>query len=77
MKKTKVIIFNKQGNTIKKFKFYYREKEVEIASQYTYLGFTFLPSGEKYAGIENLITKGKKTWFSIQKNVKQIKRENN
>ena len=77
LKKTKVIIFNKQGNTIKKFKFYYRGKEIEIASQYTYLGFTFVPSGKKYVGIENLIKKGKKTWFSIQKNVKQIKRENN
>ena len=73
LKKTKVIIFNKQGNTIKKFKFYYRGKEIEIASQYTYLGFTFVPSGKKYAGIENLIKKGKKTWFSIQKMLSKSK----
>ena len=25
--------------------------------QYTYLGFTFIPSGKKHQGIENLIAK--------------------
>ena len=73
MKKTKVIIFNKQGNTIKKFKFYYKGKEIESASKYTYLGFTFVPSGKKYLGIENLLKKGKKTWFSIQKMLSKSK----
>ena len=75
LKKTKVIIFNKQGNTIKKFKFYYRGKEIEIASQYTYLGFTFVPSGRKYADNENPIKKGKKTWFSIQKILSKSKKK--
>ena len=28
LKKTKIIKLNKQGNTIKKFKFYYRGKEI-------------------------------------------------
>ena len=46
LKKTKVIIFDKQGNTIKKCKFYYSGKVIEIASQYNYLGFTFVPSGK-------------------------------
>ena len=40
-KKTKLILFNKQGANRKKFKFYYRDKEIEIAKQYIYLGFTF------------------------------------
>ena len=31
LKKTRVIIFNKQGNTIKKYMFYYTGKEIEIA----------------------------------------------
>ena len=31
MKKTKIIIFNKQGANIKKFKFYYRDNEIEMA----------------------------------------------
>lgn len=30
-----------------KFKFYYRDKEIKIAKQCIYLGFTFTPSGEK------------------------------
>ena len=41
LKKTKVIIFNNQENTIKMVKFYYRGKEIKIASQYTYLRFRF------------------------------------
>ena len=46
LKKTKVFIFSKQGNTIKKHKFYFRRNEIEIASQCTYLGFTFVLSGK-------------------------------
>ena len=51
------MIFNKQGATIRKFKFYFQGQEIEIVKQYTYLGFTFIPSGKKLQGIENLITK--------------------
>ena len=67
IKKTKIIIFNKQGANIKKFKFFYRGREIETAKRYTYLGFIFTPSGKKQAGIENLINKARKAWFSIQK----------
>ena len=62
-KNTKIIIFNKQGANIKKFKFYYRDKEIEITKQYTYLGFTFTPSGKKEVGIDNLINKARKVFF--------------
>ena len=51
------MIFNKQGATIRKFKFYFQGQEIEIVKQYTYLGFTFIPSGKKHQGIENLIAK--------------------
>ena len=64
---TKIIIFNKHGANIKKFKFYRIDKEIEIAKQYTYLGFTFTPTGKKQVGIDNLINKARKVWFSIQK----------
>ena len=40
---------------IKKFKFYCRHKEIEIAKQYNYLGFTFTPPVEK---------QGKKVWWT-------------
>ena len=66
LKKTRVVMFNVQGSSIKKYTFYWKGKEIEIASQYTYLAFTFAPSG-KHVGIENLIKKGKKVWLSIQK----------
>ena len=34
--KTKVMIFHKQGSTVKKNKFYFQGKEIEIVEQYTY-----------------------------------------
>ena len=77
IKKTKIIIFNKQGANIRKFKFYYRDKEIEIAKQYTYLGFTFIPSGKKQVGIDNLINKARKVWFSIQKMLHKSNKKNN
>ena len=45
LNKTKIMAFNKQGATISKFKFYLQVQEIEIIKQYTYLGFTFKPSG--------------------------------
>ena len=73
IKKTKVMIFNKQGAVMKKFKFYFSNQDVEVTKQYTYLGFTFVPSGKKQTGIENLINKGRKAWFSIQKMLQKSK----
>ena len=61
LSKTKIMIFNKQGATIRKFKFYFQGQEIEIVKQYTYLGFTFIPSGKKHQGTENLINKAKKS----------------
>ena len=61
------MIFNKQGATIRKFKFYFQGEEIEIVKQYTYLGFTFIRSGKKHQWIENLINKGKKSWFILQR----------
>ena len=48
---------NKQEANIRKFKFYYRDKEIDIGKQYTYLGFTFTQSRKKQVGINNLINK--------------------
>ena len=46
LSKTKIMIFNKNGATIRIFKFYFQGQEIDIVKQYTYLGFTFIPSGE-------------------------------
>ena len=46
IKKTKVIIFNKGGRTLKnKFKFYLHGEKVAITDQYQYLGVKLRPSG--------------------------------
>ena len=67
LSKTKTMIFNKQGATIRKFKFYFQGQEIEIVKQYIYLGFTFIPSRKEHQGIENLINKAKKSWFILQR----------
>ena len=61
------MIFNKQGATIRKFKFYFQGQEIEIVKQYTYVGFSFIPSGKKHQRIENLINKAKKSWFILRR----------
>ena len=70
-----------QGNTTKKNllqgKVLLQGKQIEIARQYTYLGFTFVLLGKRYVGIENLIKKGKKNMVFNTKPVKQIKRKTN
>ena len=45
LSKIKIMIFNKQGATITKFKFYVQGQEIQIVKQYTYLRFTFIPFG--------------------------------
>ena len=46
------MIFNKQGATIRKFKFKFQVQEIEIVKQYKYLGFTIIPSGKKHQRIK-------------------------
>ena len=61
------MIFNKQEETIRKFKFYFQGQEMELVKQYTYVGFSFIPSGKKHQRIENLINKAKKSWFILRR----------
>ena len=44
------MIFNKQGTLIKHKKFLLGSNIIENVASYTYLGFTFIPSGEKTCG---------------------------
>ena len=44
LSKVKVMVFNKQGATLRKFKFYFQRKQIKIVKQYTYLGLTLIPS---------------------------------
>ena len=72
--KTKVMIFNKQGSTVKKHNFYYQGKEIEIVKLYTYLGFTLIPSGKKQRHRESF-EKFVKSMVSNAKNIIQIEKK--
>ena len=61
------MISSKQGSTIKKYKFYFQGKQIEIAKQYTYLGFTFISSSKKHKDIENRLKKASRVWFAMQR----------
>ena len=67
LKKTKIVIFNKQGALIKKHKFFYKNHIIQNTTEYKYLGFTFSCSGSDNKGINNLLNQAKSAWFSVQK----------
>ena len=66
LKKTKVMIFNKQGSLIKKHKFFYNGQIIQNTKEYKYLGFVFSCSGSDNAGISNLLNQAKKAWYAIR-----------
>ena len=72
LSKTKIMIFNKQGATIRKFNLYFQGQEIKIVKQYTYLGFTFIPSRKKHQGIKNLKNKAKKLWLLYKSEGKTV-----
>ena len=67
------MIFNKQGTVNKRQNFFFGENLIDITDQYTYLGFTFVPSGKKHRGIEILLNKAWKSWFAVQKMLNKSK----
>ena len=71
LKKTKILIFNKQGLSSRNTSFIL--KNVENVKEYKYLGFIFTCSGLDNSGINNLLKKAKKAWFAIQYYLKSSK----
>ena len=65
-KKTKIMIFNKTGALIKKYKFLFNSTALESINEYKYLGFLFSNSTSTEKGISNLINQAQKAWFSIK-----------
>ena len=53
MKKTKVMIFNKNGRHIRR-NIYFGESRIETTREYKYLGFMVTPSGEITTGLKDL-----------------------
>ena len=61
-----MIVFNKQGSLIKKYKFFFKKQIIQSTREYKYLGFTFSCSGSDTIGISNLLNQAKKAWYTIQ-----------
>ena len=76
LSKTKIMIFNKQGALIKKYKFYYKDNIIENVREYKYLGFVFSCSGTGNTGIRNLLKQAKKAWYALQYYLKTSKNKN-
>ena len=75
LKKTKVIIFNKRGVSLKdKFRFYLRGEELAITDQYQYLGIKLRPSGSLQLATEELSDKAMRSWFGISNIIFKNKR---
>jgi hypothetical protein len=66
IKKTKIIIFNKAGRTIKK-KFLFANEEVECISNYKYLDIHFTASGTFTIAKHELCKKALKAFFKLRK----------
>ena len=64
-KKTKSIIFNKTGKNIKNNGLKLNSIKIENVSSFPYLGFTISASGKFNHGIQKLIDKAQRAWFSI------------
>ena len=67
LKKTKVVIFLISKGILWKINFYYREKEIEISRQYTYLCFTFVLSGENMLALKTSLRKARRHGFQYKK----------
>jgi hypothetical protein len=65
--KTKVIIFNKGGHKLTKFKFTYCNRPIEIVQDHMYLGIMFNASGSFKRAMYCLNDKAKKSYFSLLK----------
>ena len=61
LKKTKVILFNRQGSLIKKHSFLFKSNNIEVTKQHKYLGFMSnnieVTKQHKYLGFKSIISK--------------------
>ena len=76
MKKTKVMTFNKSGKNLKSVRILVNNTLLKNVTQYTYLGFTISASGTLTHGINNLVDKAKRAWFSIRRILTKSRQKN-
>ena len=65
--KTKVMVFNKTGKTVKDINFYIGEVEIDIVKEMKYLGIVFNNNGTFNSAVDNLKDKGTKALFKLFK----------
>jgi hypothetical protein len=66
IKKTKVIIFNKAGHQLKKFKFILNGQIVEMVPSYCYLGIVFTTCGSFTKAVDHLANQASKALFKLK-----------
>ena len=67
MSKTKVVIFNKGGMKITRYKFYLDQNDIEIVQSYCYLGIVFSSCGTFSRAVKALYDKASKALFAMKK----------
>jgi hypothetical protein len=67
--KSNIMIFNKGGFNINKYKFNYGNVNLKITNEYCYLGIVFVPSGSFSKAMLRLQEKATKAYFKIRHNL--------
>ena len=69
--KTKIVIFNKSGHKIKRYKFSYQSTRniIEIVESYQYLGLIFSSNGNFNRALSTLRDKGRKACYALNKKI--------
>ena len=65
IKKTKIMIFNKNGRHIRK-NFYFGQERLDTTRQYKYLGFLVTPSGEINSGLCDLKDRAMRAFYKLK-----------
>ena len=65
--KTKIMVFNNRGLKLDtpEHSFYINDTRLEVVDEYKYLGFILKPSGSISYGMNSLLDKASRAWFSI------------
>lgn len=64
--KTKIMVFRKGGRLARNLRFMYGDNEIEIVTEFAYLGITLSPSGSFYRTFETLSGQAIKAIFKLQ-----------
>ena len=66
IQKTKIMVFNKGGKTLKKHRFQYNQDLLEVTASYQYLGIVFSSCGSFTKAVEHLTNQAFKAMFKLK-----------